>query len=175
MIYLKRHACLVLVCCLALMSFSTVARGETLKIVSQDLVYFGTLPHRYTCKGRDTSPPIGWESVPEGTVTLALCLENADTPAIHWILWNIDPTIESLPEGVNTDDIGAVPGTNEFGILGYSGPCSVGTNEKYYFTLYALSGRLSLAPGADITSFRDAISPLILEEYTFVVFSMVSQ
>jgi Raf kinase inhibitor-like YbhB/YbcL family protein len=175
MIHMKRYTCLFVACCLALMSAPAVAQEDMLKIVSRDLVYFGAMPHRYTCRGLDTSPPIGWEGVPDGTVTLALCLENAETPAAHWILWNIDPAIESLPEGVSADEIGAALGKNDFDTIGYSGPCSVGTNEKYYFTLYALSGKPSLALGADITSFRRAISPLILEEYTFVVFSMVSQ
>lgn len=175
MVRLKHAVFLFIVCCLVLVCPISPAQENTLKIVSQDLAYFGTIPHRYTCRGLDTSPPIGWEGVPDGTITLALCLENADTPAIHWILWNIDPAIKSLPEGVNADEIGAVSGTNEFGTIGYSGPCSVGTSEKYYFTVYALSDRPDLSHGADITHFRNAISPIIIEEYTFVVFSMISQ
>jgi Raf kinase inhibitor-like YbhB/YbcL family protein len=172
---LKRILLLLIVCGLFPTSFGATAFDNTFKLISKDLVYFGTIPHRYTCKGLDISPPIGWEGVPDGTVTLAVCLENADTPTMHWIMWNIDPSIETLPEGVTADDIGALEGINDFSRTGYSGPCSVGTNEKYYITLYALSGKPNLASGATAKSFRSAISPLIIEEYTFVVFSMINQ
>lgn len=40
-------------------------------------------------------------------------------------------------------------GTNDFGLLGYGGPCPPsGLPHRYFFKLYALDIELGLAPGA---------------------------
>jgi phosphatidylethanolamine-binding protein (PEBP) family uncharacterized protein len=38
------------------------------------------IPARYTCEGADVSPPLRWESVPDGTRSLALIADDPDAP-----------------------------------------------------------------------------------------------
>lgn len=54
----------------------------------------GGIPARYTCDGLDSSPPLHWEGVPEGTRSLVLIVDDPDAPDPkaprmvwdHWIL-----------------------------------------------------------------------------------------
>jgi len=39
------------------------------------------IPKKYTCDGEDISPPLIWEDIPEGTVTLALISDDPDAPS----------------------------------------------------------------------------------------------
>src|SRR3990172_6117782 len=60
------------------------------------------IPIRYTVDGDDLSPPLAWSSVPEGTVSLALLMDDLDEHGgakAHWVLFNLPPDIEGLPEG----------------------------------------------------------------------------
>jgi Raf kinase inhibitor-like YbhB/YbcL family protein len=156
-----------------MISTSFAKEEEKLKITSKSLYYFGNLPRRYTCKGPNVSPPLGWTCVPEGCVSLALILENKDESVVHWLLFNIDPDSDEIPEGVSPEDIGASLGTNDFGQLGYEGPCSLGENHMYSFTLYALKEKLPLLSGVKKGVFYAAISDIIIEEYSFIVFSKI--
>jgi phosphatidylethanolamine-binding protein (PEBP) family uncharacterized protein len=59
------------------------------------------IPERHTCEGEDISPPLRWTSVPEGTRSLALIVDDPDAPGgvfTHWLAWGIDPAAE-LGEG----------------------------------------------------------------------------
>jgi len=42
---------------------------------------------------------------------------------------------------------GAKQGTNDFGRIGYGGPCPPAGIHRYFFKLYALDDFLNLAPG----------------------------
>ena len=69
---------------------------------------------------------------------------------VHWVLYGISGTIRELPEGVPRQD--TVPGVgtqgvNDFGGVGYSGPCPPrGPAHLYFFRLYALDTTLALPP-----------------------------
>ena len=111
------------------------------------------IPSRYTCNGTDTSPPLAWVGIPAGTVSLALVADDPDAPGktwVHWVLYNIDPKMGSIPEGALAEAIGAVSGKNDFKSLGYRGPCppTGSGNHRYVFTLYALSASPNLEEGA---------------------------
>ena len=62
-----------------------------------------SIPSKYSCKGLDASPPILWNisTLPPETKSLALIMFDPTAPKgtfIHWILYNISPTLGSLPE-----------------------------------------------------------------------------
>jgi Raf kinase inhibitor-like YbhB/YbcL family protein len=61
------------------------------------------IPARYTADGEGISPPIAWGDVPEGTRSIALLVEDADSPTpsplVHAIAWHIDPALRQLAEG----------------------------------------------------------------------------
>lgn len=82
-------------------------------------------------------------------------MDDPDAPAgtwVHWVLWNIPPNTHALSENVNksgTLPTGALQGRNDFGKVGYNGPCPPpGKTHRYYFRLYALDAMLALEPGA---------------------------
>ncbi len=55
---------------------------------------------------------------------------------------------------------------NDFGRHGYGGPCPPRGVHRYVFTLYALSGRLSLGPTATADQVRGAMANLRLDSTT---------
>jgi Raf kinase inhibitor-like YbhB/YbcL family protein len=139
------------------------ARAEKppeLRIASDAFEDGKPIPRKFTCDGADRSPPIHWEGVPEGTNALALVVDDPDAPSgtwTHWLLYNMPPATRALGEGVPTSATlgdGSRQGTNDFGKLGYGGPCPPpGATHRYRFKLYALSGPIELEPGAK----RDAV------------------
>jgi len=114
----------------------------------------GMIPKQYTCDGKDISPPLAWESVPDSTKSIALICDDPDAPMgtwVHWILYNLPANIKELPENIPTQKIlenGAKQGTNDFRNIGYGGPCPPGGTHRYYFKIYALETVLTLEAGA---------------------------
>jgi Raf kinase inhibitor-like YbhB/YbcL family protein len=113
------------------------------------------IPDEFTCDGSNISPALSWSAPPEGTQSFALVVEDPDAPGrtwIHWVLYDLRPTERGLPEGVEpkgTLPSGARQGRNDFGKIGYGGPCPPpGPSHRYYFRLYALDTRLELSAGA---------------------------
>ena len=129
------------------------------------------IPSKYTCDGNDTSPPLKWSGVPQGTKSLALICDDPDAPAgiwVHWVMYNIPATVTELPEGVPTGDAvlgSARQGVNDFRRIGYGGPCPPrGNPHRYYFKLYALDTELALKPKATKKDVVDAMQGHILAE-----------
>jgi Raf kinase inhibitor-like YbhB/YbcL family protein len=105
----------------------------------------GAIPARFTCAGADESPPLAWTGVPVGTKRLVLIVDDPDAGHFtHWIAFSIAPASASLAEGVGTATSSLVQGTNDFGRVGYGGPCPPSGTHHYVFTLYALAGPLGL-------------------------------
>jgi Raf kinase inhibitor-like YbhB/YbcL family protein len=61
-------------------------------------------------------------------------------------------------------DSRASQGKNDFGKLGYGGPCPPGGTHRYYFRLCALDARLALGPEATRADLLKAIKGHILAE-----------
>ncbi len=113
----------------------------------------GEIPVKYTCEGQDISPPLEWDGVPKGTKSLALIVDDPDAPDparpqmtwVHWILFNIPPDMDHLPEGVSPsqlpDSVGL--GLNDWKKTGYGGPCPPIGRHRYFFKLYALDTMLN--------------------------------
>ena len=131
----------------------------------------GEIPSRYTCSGVNLSPALTWSGAPAATRTLALIADDPDAPVgtwTHWLIWNIPAQATSLPEGVPAIDAlkdGSRQGKNDFGQLGYGGPCPPpGKPHRYFFKLYALDAKLDLKPGATKRELEAAIAPHILSK-----------
>ena len=95
----------------------------------------------------NSSPPLEWTGVPEGTVSIALVMDSDQVAAVrivnpeagaesapenawsHWVIWNIPAAATGLPEGVatTTEALAIGPntrqGVNDDKTVGYSGPC----------------------------------------------------
>ncbi len=114
----------------------------------------GTMPDRYTCEGADVSPPLEWANAPEGTQEFALICEDPDASGgtfVHWLLYGVPAGLTELLEDVSSESElpwGAVQGRNDFGNVGYGGPCPpMGETHRYFFRLHALEEKLDLPPG----------------------------
>jgi Raf kinase inhibitor-like YbhB/YbcL family protein len=105
----------------------------------------GKIPRKYTCDGEDTSPPLSWSGAPNGTESYAFTLEDPDAPGgifTHWVLYDLPATAIGLSEGAGKKENskeGSKQGVNDFGRIGYGGPCPPGGTHRYIFRLYALN------------------------------------
>lgn len=127
------------------------------------------IPEKHTCDGADVSPPLTFRDVPPEAESLALVVDDPDAPAgtwVHWVLWGVSADREGLPEGVPAGAEGpggARQGTNDFGDVGYGGPCPPpGKPHRYVFRLYALEGSPELEAGATKEELLAEIEPRVL-------------
>ncbi len=129
------------------------------------------IPAKYTCEDKNVSPPLQWSGAPEGTKSLVLIADDPDAPAgtwVHWVLYDMPPTANELPEGQPRNQYtpgGARQGLNDFRHLGYGGPCPPpGKPHRYFFKLYALDALLNLKPGATKQEVERAMNKHILAQ-----------
>ena len=126
-----------------------------IKITSSAFEDGGLIPAKYTCDGADVSPPLQWDAVPEGTRSIALICDDPDAPMgtwVHWVLFNLPSDAKELAENIPTEETlpnGAKQGVNDFGRIGYGGPCPPGGTHRYFFKIYALDTEVDLQAGAD--------------------------
>lgn len=146
----------------------------TIRLKSQAFVDGGKIPRDFTCDGPDHSPPLEWSGVPETARSLALICDDPDAPMgtwSHWVLFNLSPEIKALPQGLAPEkavtlgtEAKAQQGTNDFGRVGYGGPCPPRGVHHYYFRLYALDTVLNLDSRATRAQMLAGIRKHILAE-----------
>jgi Raf kinase inhibitor-like YbhB/YbcL family protein len=131
----------------------------------------GSIPTPFTCDGRNISPALSWSTPPEGTRSFTLIMDDPDAPGrtwIHWVLYDLPGSERALPEAVEPEGTlasGARQGRNDFGRLGYGGPCPPsGPAHRYYFRLYALDTVLNLKAGAKRAQIDRAIHGHVLAQ-----------
>lgn len=120
----------------------------TLSLTSPSFFHQGLIPARYTCDGKDHSPELIWTGTPKNTKSLVVIVDDPDAPDpqaprmtwVHWILYNIPPDTSKLPEQLTTDKLpaGILEGINDWGRVGYGGPCPPIGTHRYFHKLYAL-------------------------------------
>ena len=119
-----------------------------IQLTSPSFGHLQSIPKKFTCDGDDLSPELRWSGLPEGTKSLALVVDDPDAPDpakpkmtwVHWVLYNIPPTADRLPEGVSSDTLpaGTLQGLNDWKRTGYGGPCPPIGQHRYFHKLYAL-------------------------------------
>ena len=130
---------------------SMVAVAEvdmSLKLTSTTFTHNGEISTRHTCEGEDVSPPLGWQGAPAGTKSFVLIVDDPDAPDpaapkmtwVHWVLYNIPPDADQLPEDANRGSLpeGTREGINDWKRTGYGGPCPPIGRHRYFHKLYAL-------------------------------------
>lgn len=125
----------------------------TMSIVSSAFIHNSEIPTLYTCDGRDISPPLSWDNVPQDAKSLVLIVDDPDAPDpkapkmtwVHWVLYNIPPDTKRLNEALKHNELptGALEGLNDWKRTGYGGPCPPIGTHRYFFKLYALDIALS--------------------------------
>lgn len=135
----------------------------------------GPIPKKSTCDGPDVSPALSWSDPPAGTKSLAIIADDPDAPGgtwVHWVLYDLPADTRKLPEGVAKDrelPNGALQGRNDFGKIGYNGPCPPrGSTHRYFFKLYALDSKTGLKAGATKSDLEHAMNGHILAQAQFI-------
>jgi len=125
------------------------------------------MPKKYTADGENISPPLAIEGVPLKTESLILIMEDPDAQGgtfTHWLVWNISPEKTEIKEGGKT----GFEGRNDFGRLGYGGPCPPSGIHKYVFRLHAMDGFMPITSGSKIDALKKAMTGHILEQATLI-------
>jgi Raf kinase inhibitor-like YbhB/YbcL family protein len=154
---------------LLLLALPPLVRAD-LRLSSPDFTSGASIPARFTCQGQNISPTLQIAGVPPDAQSLVLIVDDPDAPAgtfTHWLVWNIPPDTKILPGGARADS--GIPGlahhqghpvmqgTNDFGRIGYSGPCPPSGAHRYFFRLSALNTQFYLPTGASRKDLESAI------------------
>jgi Raf kinase inhibitor-like YbhB/YbcL family protein len=130
----------------------------TIKVSSPVIANGGAMDVKYTAYGKGISPSLEWTSLPAGTQSLVLMMEDPDAiaplPFVHWTAINLPPGLRGLPEDVRKVFVPlagqpARQGTNSKRERGYFGPRSPAGDppHHYHFQLFALDTKLDLPDG----------------------------
>jgi Raf kinase inhibitor-like YbhB/YbcL family protein len=141
------------------------AKARLFRISSPAFEDQGMIPAKYTCDGENVNPPLKIENVPGEAKSLALIFDDLDAPKgsyVHWILWNIPPTVTEIRE--NSVPAGAVQGLNGFKKQSYGGPCPPTRPHRYAFRFYALDIHLDLKPESAKKDLENAIAGHVLQK-----------
>ncbi|MGM0556522.1 MAG: YbhB/YbcL family Raf kinase inhibitor-like protein [Myxococcota bacterium] len=124
----------------------------------------GSIPNKYTCDGREMSPPLQWTNVPEGATSFALVVSDPDAPEgtfMHWGMYGIPASETSLNPKVGADEkleSGARQAKNDFEKIGYGAICPPkGEEHTYKFTVLALDTFPSFSETPTVEELQESI------------------
>jgi Raf kinase inhibitor-like YbhB/YbcL family protein len=135
-----------------------VRQTSRMQLRSPAFVFNGQLPVRFTADGEGLSPPLEWDDVPARASSLALIVEDADSPTphplVHAIVVNIAPAgvlAEGALDSPNHEGARLTTGQNSFlkhAWLPPDPPPGHGEH-RYVFQLFALPAEAKFedAPG----------------------------
>jgi len=129
---------------------------KSINIYSPSFPSSGRIPDKYTCNGLDVSPSLKWGNFTSNVKSFVIIVYDPDAPKknfIHWIIYNIPANITELPEGIEKTEktLFGYQGVNDFGRIGWSGPCPPrGASHRYVFRIYALDTLLNLSSGVSL-------------------------
>ena len=146
--------------------------GQAMLLESSAFSPQGDIPKRYTCDGENVSPPLKWSDLPTNTASLVLIVDDPDAPDpaapkrtwVHWLLYNIPPSVSGLAEAVQTLELpqGTLQGVNDWKKIGYGGPCPPIGRHRYFHKLYALDSMLPDLNKPDKATLEKAMTGHIL-------------
>jgi len=147
--------------------------GEPLPSITVESVFSEGewIPEKYTCDGQDISPPIELGGISANAKTIAIIMDDPDAPMgvfTHWLIWNI-PASEtvSIPEGIPKTELNepfnASQGKNDFGKIGYNGPCPPAGEHRYFFKIYVLDTKINLEAGKTKTELLKAMEGHVIQ------------
>ncbi len=144
-----------------------VDHGMPVDLTSEDFSDGGAISSDCTCEGDDVSPVLLWDEVPDGTVELVVTCEDPDAAEgtfVHWLVWGIEPDVREIGGGDVPPD--ARQGRNDFGVIGYRGPCPSPGHDlhHYHFVLYALGEPVDLPDGVSAAELRGEMEGKVLAE-----------
>jgi Raf kinase inhibitor-like YbhB/YbcL family protein len=140
----------------------------TIQVQSPAFTNGQPIPRRYATE-EDVSPPLSWSPIPDDTRSVAIIVEDPDaegfSPRVHWVIYNIAPSVKTLPENRPHDEklrepFEARQGKNSNGKIGYLHPDPQRGDKPhhYYFQVYALD---RVIPAKDEALSRDDLLKLM--------------
>ena len=174
--YIRQMLAVMAALSFTIMSFASCESKQPMEEVRMELQISssafeegGRIPAKYSCQGEDVLPPLRWDEPPGGTQSFVLIMDDPDAPSnifTHWVLFNIPSATRQLPEAIpSTTQLsdGSSQGKNDFGEVGYGGPCPPpGRPHQYRFTLYGLDQMLELKAGASKKQVLEAMEGHLL-------------
>ena len=119
----------------------------------------GVIPPKYTQAGDQISPQLTWTNAPPATQSFVLHMHDLEVARnrttddqLHWLVWNIPPTVTSFSEGV-PQGAELKDGSRQVSASGpvYRGPGAPasGPPHHYTFEIFALDTKIDIQPAAD--------------------------
>ncbi|MBM2816576.1 MAG: Phospholipid-binding protein [Ignavibacteria bacterium] len=143
----------------------------SISITSPDFTQGGIIPVKFTCDGDDKSPRFTFSDIPDNAKSLAVICLDPDAPNgtfYHWLIYNIPPTLKGFIEGIPKNrqlQNGSLQGKNDYGQIGYNGPCCPkGSTHRYFFRLYALDVMLKISGGANDNELERAMKDRVIAQ-----------
>jgi len=142
-------------------------RTERIEVRSSAFAFNARLHRRFTADGEGISPPMAWGDVPSGTASIAIIVEDADSPTphplTHLIVVDLGADERSLAEGAVSSPqhqgIGLDTGRNSFFQQAWLPPDPPpGHGEhRYVFQVFALRPGPAFSNHAGRREFIDAV------------------
>jgi hypothetical protein len=137
--------------------------------LSSDILAGGAVPKDFTCDGANQSPQLKWASPPPQTKSFVLLMTDPDASGgtfTHWVVYNLPANTSGLSSDIPANrpiPDGSLQGRNDFGNVGYAGPCAPhNSTHRYFFDLFALNTTLDLPAGATRAQVEDAMNTHVL-------------
>ena len=118
------------------------------------------IPVKYTGDGENVNPPLKIDSVPEGTQSLVVIMDDPILPFMtwnHWVMWNIP-----VSGVVDENSAPGVQGRNSWNSNAYGGPDPPFGPHTYHFKAYALDTMLDLKAEAGKSVVLNAMNNHVL-------------
>lgn len=152
------------------------AGASPLALLSPDVapggaIALGCVYDESGCRGGNASPALTWNHPPAGTRSFAVLMFDPDAPGgwWHWAVFDIPAGVTSLRSGAGDParhllPVGAIQVRNDFGSMGYGGPCPPpGPPHHYRLMLYALSvAKLGLGASASAAQVAARVQASVL-------------
>jgi Raf kinase inhibitor-like YbhB/YbcL family protein len=128
--------------------------------LSSKPIHGQSLPKKYTCDGENINPPIDVTGIPIDTRSLVIMLEESlpgFKSTLHWLVWNLPVTYH-----IQEDIYVGQQGLNDFGTVGYRGPCPPFGKSYYQFKVYALDELIDLNDGCSKAEIQQSMQKHII-------------
>ena len=173
--YLIPELLAVLICFAGVPGFlarPTGGAAVSLELKSPDFTPGGNIPKQFTCEGANNSPALKWNEPPSAAQSFVLIADDPDAPVGTWVPLTYPRLVRALPQNFPKKEQspdGSRQGRNDFGEIGYGGPCPPpGKPHRYFFKLYAIDAKLNLVPGATKKQVEHAMQGHILAQGEYI-------
>lgn len=171
-------ACIIFTLIIVMMLYLRIVNRDyinpkvNLQITSKSFKNGSIMPVEYTGNGEDISPHLKIHEIDPKAKTIAIIMDDLDTPFgiyNHWVIWNIPASFNTIPEGIERVEVvpslgNAIQGKSSYGRKHwYRGPKPPFGTHRYIFKVYVLDIALDLKNDARKVELQKAIRGHILQ------------